>query len=175
MADLKAKITADANDLLENTVMKLIFDEPFYANLTLNMRRIITTELPTLGVNVTDEVNLYINPFFFKSLSPEERVEVLKHECHHVMNNHFVRFRDLEPKIYDKDTKKSMDDRVKEMQNASLLNQAADYAINEYLPKLPKKMHIFKEDGTPIIEGPTKPDGSPNPEEGKAMTTGPLL
>ena len=55
----------DAQTALEEAMMELIHAEPFYANLTLNMRREFTTKFPTLAVNVTDEINLFINPFFF--------------------------------------------------------------------------------------------------------------
>ena len=73
--------TSKAEELLEQTVVELIFNEPFYANLLMGMRREFTISVPTLGVNVTDQVNLYINPYFFNAMTLPERVDVLKHEC----------------------------------------------------------------------------------------------
>lgn len=143
------KVTSKAEELLEQTVVELIFAEPFYANLIMNMRREFTVELPTLGVNVTDQVNLFINPYFFSALNLPQRVDILKHEAHHVINNHFVRFRDIEPKIFE-ETKKSLYDKVVDMQKASLANKAADAAINEYLPNLPRKVKMFDQNGTVI-------------------------
>lgn len=140
---------AKSEELLEQTVVELIFNEPFYANLLMGMRREFTVTLPTLGVNVTDQVNLYINPYFFNALNLAERVDVLKHEAHHVLNNHFVRFRDIEPKVFE-NTKKSIFERVQDMQTASLTNQAADFAINEYLANLPRKVKMFDENGNAI-------------------------
>lgn len=138
-----------AQELLEQTVVDLIFEEPFYANLIMGMRREFTIKLPTLGVNVTDQVNLYVNPYFFAALSEKARYDVLKHEAHHVINNHFVRFRDLEPKVFDgKD--KSLFEKIQDMQKASMTNKAADAAINEYLPNLPKKVNMFDHNGNPI-------------------------
>jgi len=68
-------------NLIEVAITELIKKEPFFANLILNMTRTYTTDVPTLGVNVTDNVNLYVNPFFWKSMSLTEQVDVLKHEC----------------------------------------------------------------------------------------------
>lgn len=139
-----------AEELLEQTIVELIFAQPFYANLIMNMRREFTVKIPTLGVNVTDQVNLFVNPYFFCSMSLPERVDVLKHEAHHVINNHFVRFRDIEPKVFDSN-EKSIVDRIMSMQKATTINKAADAAINEYLPNLPRKVNLFDENGNPIV------------------------
>jgi predicted metal-dependent peptidase len=143
------KAVAKAQEMLEQTVVDLIFEEPFYANLIMGMRREFTVELPTLGVNVTDQVNLFVNPYFFAALPEKARYDVLKHEAHHVINNHFVRFRDVEPKVYE-NKKKSIFDKIEDMQKASNTNKAADAAINEYLPNLPKKVKMFDPNGNAI-------------------------
>lgn len=161
---------ADAQTALEEAMMELIHSEPFYANLTLNMRREFTTKFPTLAVNVTDEINLFINPFFFMHLSIPERVEVIKHECLHVINNHMVRFRDLEPQIYDDNKTRSMGERMNAMQTASVLNQAADYAVNEYLPKLPKNgVKMFDKDGNAMVYPPGTTDDKGKDVSGKEV------
>lgn len=141
--------TSKAEELLEQTIVELIFNEPFYANLLMGMRREFTITVPTLGVNVTDQVNLYINPYFFNAMTLPERVDVLKHEAHHVLNNHFVRFRDIEPRVFE-NTDKSIFERIQDMQKASLTNQAADFAINEYLANLPRKVKMFDHNGNAI-------------------------
>ena len=171
----------EAAEEFEKTVMDLIFDQPFYANLIMGMRREFTNALPTLGVNVTDQVNLFINPYFFMSMTPLERIDVLKHECHHVINNHFTRFRDIEPKMFDKDAKKSIIDKIQDMQNMSTTNKAADAAINEYLPNLPKKMKFFDKEGNPVcVPTEIKDDKGnviPNPDKkaGKPIEGSPIL
>jgi predicted metal-dependent peptidase len=164
----------NAEELIEKTMVDLIFSQPFYATLLLNMRREITTKVPTLGVSVTDQVNLYINPYFFASLQPKERVEVLIHECLHVINNHFVRFRDLEPQVFDS-TERSLQERVQDVMNASTLNQAADYAINEYLPNLPKKLRCFDDKGQALKFPEKDAKGNPHPKAGKVMEGSPCL
>jgi predicted metal-dependent peptidase len=168
------KVLALAAENLESAIMKIIHEGRFFSNLLLNFRREFTNKLPTLGVNVTDEVNLFINPYFFNSMSPIERVEVLKHECYHVINNHFVRFRDLEPQIFDV-KERTHQERKNDQESASVLNKAADYAINEYLPLLPKDMKMFTPAGELIVQPETFADGKPNPDAGKPLTGTPLL
>lgn len=164
----------ESGEKLEQTIVELIFNEPFYANLIMNMRREFTTKIPTLGVNVTDQVNLFINPYFFNAMTLPERVDVLKHEAHHVINNHFVRFRDIEPKVFE-NTEKSIFERIQDMQKASTTNQAADFAINEYLPNLPRKVKMFDENGNAITIPTEMKDATgnvipnPDPNAGKPM------
>lgn len=131
--------------------MELVHNEPFFANLLLNMTRVYDYKIPTIGVNVTDTVNLYVNPHFWNNLSLDEQVDVLKHECYHVIHNHFTRFAEMEPEHFGKDPK-DMDiaERLNRMQTANKLNVAGDFAINEYLPNIPKKLKTFDKDGKPI-------------------------
>jgi predicted metal-dependent peptidase len=157
-----------AQELMEQSVVELIFNEPFYANLIMNMRREFTVDLPTLGVNVTDQVNLFINPYFFNAMTLPERVDVLKHEAHHVLNNHFVRFRDIEPQVFE-NKEKTIGERIMDMQKASLTNQAADFAINEFLHNLPRKVKMFDQNGN-VACNPTEIDDGkgnkvPNPDK----------
>ena len=174
-APIPAADIADAQTALEEAMMELIHNEPFYANLTLNMRREFTTKFPTLAVNVTDEINLFINPYFFMHLNIAERVDVIKHECLHVINNHFVRFRDLEPQIYDNPQGRSLQDRLNDQKDASTLNQAADYAINEYLKNLPRNgVKLFDEKGETVkypagVKDDKGNDLSGKPVEGKLL------
>ncbi len=153
---------ANAAVALEEAIMELVHYEPFYANLTLNMRREFTTKFPTLAVNVTDEVNLFINPYFFCHLSVAERAAVIKHECLHVVNNHFVRFRDLEPQIYENPEQRKVWERMGDMMDASVLNQAADYAINEFNPALPQEVAMFDKKGKMAVFPTTNEDGTPS-------------
>jgi len=178
---------ADAGEELEKAMVELVFSEEFYANLLLNVHREFTTEIPTIGVAPPgtkyskDEIALIVNPYFFCSLDRKEQVDVLKHECLHVINNHFVRFRDLEPEIYDKDKKRNIRQRVEDAMNASVLNQVGDFAINEYLPNLPKKLKCFDKEGNMIVEpneipDPKNPDKTiKNPNAGKPVIGSPCL
>lgn len=174
-----AKQTAQDNEsqmtieeLVDYTMVKMLFREPFYANLLINMNKQLTTEVPTAAVYVTDVVNLIINPHWFKNMNLDQRIDVLKHECHHVINNHFVRFRELEPHIYE-NKEQTMEQKYESLQNASLLNQAADFAINEYLPNLPRVTSAFDKDGNKLVQPDMIADanGQPvaNPKAGQPI------
>lgn len=90
----------------------------YYGYLLNNMRRIYTNKVPTAGVNVTDQVNLYINLDFFKTLTDKQRVQVLEHEAMHVTNFHMKRM------------------KACSAEDAYLWNLACDAAINEPLDSL---------------------------------------
>lgn len=129
-------------------MMELVHNEPFFANLLLNMTRVYDDRIPTIGVNVTDTVNLIINKHFWNGLSLPEQIDILKHECYHVIHNHFARFAEMEPETYSKELKDmTLEERQEAQRNASNLNIAGDYAINEYLPNLPKKIKMYDKEG----------------------------
>lgn len=166
-----------ANECLEEAIIDLVMKEPFYANLITNMRREFSLTCPTAGVSVTDQVNLIVNPYWFASMTLLERIDVLKHECHHVLNNHFVRFRDLEPKIFDPKKEITLRERIEMQHKMSDTNKAADLAINEYLPSFPKTLNFFDKDGKRMlipteIKDPKTGNMIPNPDKnaGKPMT-----
>ena len=58
---------------------------------------------------------------------------------------------------------------MQDQKDASVLNKAADYAINEYLPRLPKEVNLFDKDGKPYMNPPVLQDGTPNPDAGKPI------
>jgi predicted metal-dependent peptidase len=172
-------MSQDVGFLIEKAVTKLVMKEPFFAAMIQGMTRQATTKVATAGVNVTDTVNLYVNPYWWQSLTLDEQVDILKHECYHVINNHFSRFKDLEPGFWDKD--RSVIDRINDQFNASTLNQAADYPINQLLPNIPKTFKMFDDQGNPVLEPDVIPDPKdhtktiPNPNAGKPVVARPLL
>jgi predicted metal-dependent peptidase len=97
---------------IEKEIVALIKYKPFYAHFIQTMRRVITKDVKTMGVNITDGLNLYINPEFFNTLTPQERVACLEHEVLHVINKHLIRGKSLQPQIF---------------------NIAADIAVNQYI------------------------------------------
>lgn len=112
----------------ESIMIGLLSKEPFYFHFLMTAKVYIGEDVKTAGVNVTDKLNLYINPSFMDSLPSEEaKMDVLKHEIHHVMGDHFDRYNKL-PK-----------DKWKNVRN---FNIATDAAINEHLPNLPDKVMI---------------------------------
>jgi len=112
--------------IMEKVSIRLIQTSPFYASLLTQMRKIECTgelakRIPTEAVAVENgRINFYFNPKFLETLTVDEAVAVLTHECNHVVLGHLVRMRD----------------EYKE--NASLANISQDMNANRNIPKLPK-------------------------------------
>lgn len=79
----------------EKAVIRLLKKERFYGNFILNMKRIFTNKVPTAGVSVTDQMNLYVNPDFFNGLTSIQQEELLKHEAMHLINGHIFRSKEM--------------------------------------------------------------------------------
>jgi len=113
--------------IMEKVSMRLIQNSPFYANLLSQMRKIECTgelakQIPTEAVAIENgRINFYFNPKFLETLTVDEAVAVLTHECNHVVKGHLIRMRD----------------EYKE--NAQLANIAQDMNANRDIPKLPKE------------------------------------
>lgn len=141
------------NNILDAAIIHLITEERFFAELIMNMKRYIDVDLPAVaGVNITDSVNLYIQPYMWAQLSLLEQVDVLKHECYHVMQNHFARWKELYPEGFELNKDKNIIDRLKDSIEFKIGNIAGDYASNEYLPNLPKNLKIIDNKGNPVLE-----------------------
>jgi predicted metal-dependent peptidase len=111
---------------MEKVAIRLIQTSPFYASLLAQMRKIEVTgdlakQIPTEAVSVENgRVNFYYNPQFLETLTVDEAVGVLTHECNHLIYGHCTR----------------MKEEFKE--NAQLANIAADLNANRNIQKLPK-------------------------------------
>jgi len=103
--------------MIEEMVVSLVRTKPFYAHFVQQMNRIKTGKVPTLGVNITDRINLFFNPEFLEGLIFDERVACLEHEVLHLLNCHLFRGDGKDHKIF---------------------NVACDLAINPYIANLPK-------------------------------------
>jgi predicted metal-dependent peptidase len=162
------------NSSFDTAMIKLIQNEPYYANFLLGMNKSFITKLPdgrplaTAGVCVQEQINLVVNPYFWLSLSLLEQVDLLKHEVLHVLGNHITRYKDLEPNLFKKENK-TLSDVIEDMTNANELNQAADYAINEFLPNCSKNFNMFDEKGGKLLY----PEG--HEEAGKPIVTSGLF
>ncbi|OGW81655.1 MAG: hypothetical protein A3G33_08350 [Omnitrophica bacterium RIFCSPLOWO2_12_FULL_44_17] len=103
--------------MIEEMVVSLVRTKPFYAHFIQQMNRIETERVPTLGVNITNRINLYYNPVFLQGLEFKERVACLEHEVLHLLNLHLFRGDGKDKRVF---------------------NIACDLAINPYIESLPK-------------------------------------
>lgn len=124
-------------DLLGAAIIRLFNEERFYAELVLQMDRIINTNIPTIGVCIKDKVQLHVNPEFFANIPLEEQVAVLKHECKHILHEHIPRAKELAPEIYNKPD--AVEDAIINTAKHKTLNVAMDCSINPGIPNAPKE------------------------------------
>lgn len=113
--------------MLSNAVFHLTRQEQFYGNLLQELTINYNEFIPTAGIGYNVKHNQYevtINPYYFNSITPENRVAVFQHEILHFTNKHLFRF------PFTKDTT-SPEDRI-------LYNIAGDMAINQFIKNLPE-------------------------------------
>lgn len=106
-------------NVLEQTTVRLLRNAPFYASIILNLKRVITKQIPTLAVGLNQKdmtFSLLVNEDFLSSLKEKEREAVLIHECLHIIHMHL-----LQP-----------------WQHKQIANIAMDMCINQYINGLPK-------------------------------------
>jgi predicted metal-dependent peptidase len=113
--------------LVERSIMQLLSSNylegkegmMFYGHLLNSMKKVYShLQVETAAVSVTDKINLYINLEFFKTLTDEQRRDVLAHECMHLIHYHIGRGKDLD------------------LGDMKLFNIACDAAINASLTSL---------------------------------------
>ena len=95
-------------------LLRMMFDEPFFARILRSVNIEFGTAIPTAGVMVKDaDVHMLVNPHFVSGLKDNEIKGLLKHECFHLAFEHCTTRR-LEPH--------------------GVANIAADLAINSDIP-----------------------------------------
>lgn len=115
------KVTKEQSDAVHNAIIYMLRHDPFYGFLTREMKVHYDFDLPAeAGVNITNTINLYVNPELFIKVPIELRVDIIKHECLHLICDHIARAKNLDVKIGDK-----------AQFNHMALNIAMDCAINQ--------------------------------------------
>lgn len=69
----------------------LMQNSPFYAEISRNLRKVATLDIPTAGVTYDpkrDEMCMYYNPLFMASLPDEQQRGVIIHELDHLVFGH---------------------------------------------------------------------------------------
>ena len=113
-----AKATAEqiANFDLDNFLIKLQLEEPFFCKVLRKVTKVRTMMIPTAGVLARDgDIKLWYNPAFLAGLTPKQVLGLLKHECYHLVFEHTTTRR-LDPHLVH--------------------NYAADLAINSLIPEI---------------------------------------
>lgn len=70
-------------------LIRLMWDEPFFARILRGVTKIKTDRIPTAGVLAKDgDVRFWWNPHFLAGLRPDEIKGLIKHECYHLVFEH---------------------------------------------------------------------------------------
>jgi len=107
---------------LDNYIVQLLKDEPFFAAISRRINKSKSTLIPTAGVRVnpkTAQFEMLYNPEYFEKLTRLERLEVIKHEYYHLLFEHVT-------------SRKPQDVKNR------IWNFATDLAINSHLTNLPE-------------------------------------
>jgi len=77
---------------LNQQVLKLLFNEPFFAAISRRVNKTESQQIPTAGVRVDDRgfFEMLYNNDFFEGLSDLQQRGVLKHEFYHLLFDHCV-------------------------------------------------------------------------------------
>ena len=105
--------------ILEQNIIALLQKQEYLGHFIQQFDRIITDSIPTAGVSFRGTtLTLYINPVFWSTLTFDEQVAVLQHECFHPLLGHLTRGKDYSDK--------------------KRANVSMDMALNQYIQGLPK-------------------------------------
>jgi predicted metal-dependent peptidase len=84
------------DEILSKAVKTMVVKDPFYGLILISLNKIWDNKIPTLCVGLNNvHFQLRINEAFFTSLTPEERVAVLKHEILHIGFMHLTEYSHL--------------------------------------------------------------------------------
>jgi len=91
--------TCETDVSLGKHIITLLFDIPFFAEVSRNVKKFPTRDTETACIMYDvdqDEVQLAWNPDFFETLTPNEIIGVIVHEFHHLVDGHItVRSKDF--------------------------------------------------------------------------------
>jgi hypothetical protein len=109
-----------ANRIVRNAIHQLISRHVFFGSLIAQMKVVTgaaaAKKVPTACVYVISggDIGMAVNPYWFDTLTPPQRVGVLIHEIEHVIRMHLIRMRNFS--------------------NKRRFNIAADMALNQNIP-----------------------------------------
>ncbi len=97
-AKSKADIAVEVDRAVSRAMLRIRQKSPFFATLAMHARYFPTTIHSTM---CTDGSDIYINPDFLETLTPDEADGVLLHEVLHAALQHVPRISGRDPKIWN--------------------------------------------------------------------------
>ena len=96
------KAAATGDDEVSRAIIALYMAEPFFAHIVQGMPRRVDDTTATAAVAlVGNTIELRVSPTFFKKLTKDERVAVIKHEILHVILKHLLRTQGRQPRLWN--------------------------------------------------------------------------
>lgn len=96
------KAAGSGDDEVSRAIIALYMAEPFFAHIVQGMPRRVDDSTVTAAVAlVGNTIELRVSPTFFKSLTKDERVAVIKHEILHVILKHLLRTEGRQPWLWN--------------------------------------------------------------------------
>ena len=112
------------NKYVDETVYALINENYFYATMVMKMKRKYYKMSVVAGISVNNGVTLHLDVQKFSQLPLDLRIKILKHECLHIVIDHFKRAKKYGYK------------------NHKLHNISSDVAINQLIENMPNEITI---------------------------------
>lgn len=114
---------------MENIIIRLLKNNPFYGYFLMDMIKVSTNSIPTAGVGYHDgQFRLAYNKEFIESLNEIQQEQLLIHECRHILHEHLNQgFQQLSPS------------------DRHIANLAMDIVVNQGLHALTKDLGITYE------------------------------
>jgi len=117
-----AKFDPKTQELFDWVISFMAVSDKFNFQVLAMMRKTVTNAIPTMAVRpVGINIELMVNPNFFRTLTVPELRYVLAHEVMHVVLHHITKRKPQDPR------------------EMKLFNYAADMAINSLLPDTDKR------------------------------------
>lgn len=140
----------DIQSDLTITCKNLMFTEPFYGLLLLNLQKEFSTKIETAGVGLNGiNYKLYINPEFWKGLTQDQKYGLLKHELMHIAFFHITEYKHLKDETIanmamDIEINQKIDDKQLPVGGCTIdkfqhLDLKPNEGTNEYYKKLLQK------------------------------------
>jgi len=103
------------NDSINAVAIQLLLDDPFFGHFLMSIPKSFTDDVSAASLSVLDRqgAKLSICQAFWETLTPEQRLGLLKHELLHIVLKHIF--------------------RVQEYANPLLYYLAADLVVNQYI------------------------------------------
>lgn len=145
---------ADTDFNLDRHLISFLQDAPFFAELSRHIRKTPTDDMPTAAVAFDpkfDDITLYWNPEFFRSLTDQEIRGVLTHEFYHLVFCHLTTRRKAEAKMWNVATDLAINSVISGHSNMALPDGCLMPGV---FPKGPEDREWTKEekDAMPIAQ-----------------------